>query len=112
MIHMSDRKHEDGRPDGQLLVDDRVATVRPPMYRVVLLNDDFTPMDFVVWILKTIFHHPDETAVRLMLDVHQKGMGICGVFPFDVARTKAAQVKGLAEKNEHPLRCEVEPAGA
>ncbi|RMD83960.1 MAG: ATP-dependent Clp protease adapter ClpS, partial [Candidatus Dadabacteria bacterium] len=81
---------------------------RPRMYRVVLLNDDYTPMDFVVWVLRCVFHKPHDEATRLMLEVHTRGRGVCGVYTYDVARTKAKQVETLAAKHEHPLRCDVE----
>ena len=78
------------------------------MYRVVLLNDDYTPMEFVVWVLQVVFHKGQEEATRLMLDVHMKGKGVCGVFTLDVARTKAQQVERLARKHDHPLQTELE----
>ncbi|MBN8531070.1 MAG: ATP-dependent Clp protease adapter ClpS [Alphaproteobacteria bacterium] len=85
-----------------------VRVARPPLYKVVLLNDDFTPMDFVVYILKVLFHKGHEEAITVMLEVHNKGAGLCGVFTRDVAETKVEQVKLLAQKNEHPLRCLME----
>lgn len=106
---MSDKKHtfhDEG--DSQVVTEKKVRTKRPSMYRVVLLNDDYTPMEFVVWVLETIFYKPTAEATRLMLDVHQKGKGICGVFTHDVARTKRVQVKAVAEKHQHPLECEIE----
>ena len=96
-----------------LAAEERVLVKRPNLYRVVLLNDDYTPMEFVVWVLETVFHKGREEATRLMLDVHTKGRGCCGVFPHDVARTKAAEVMKLAEKDGHPLQAvlEVEEPG-
>lgn len=78
------------------------------MYRVVMLNDDYTPMEFVVWVLQVVFHKGTEEATRLMLDVHTKGKGACGVYTLDVARTKAQQVERLARRHDHPLQCELE----
>lgn len=79
-----------------------------PKYKVVLLNDDYTPMDFVVMILQTIFHKSFEDAMGIMLKVHHEGAGICGIFPKDVAQTKAELVRQQAQSHEHPLRCVVE----
>ena len=90
------------------MVQERTRLKRPPMYAVVLLNDDYTPMEFVVWILQTVFFKGREEANRLMLQVHQEGRGVAGVFTHDVARTKAVQVEQLARKHEHPLACSIE----
>jgi len=78
------------------------------MYGVLLLNDDYTPMEFVVWILRAVFRKQQSEATRLMLDVHNTGRGLCGVFTYDVAKSKAAQVEALAAKHEHPLKCRLE----
>jgi ATP-dependent Clp protease adaptor protein ClpS len=83
---------------------------RPPLYQVVLLNDDFTPMEFVVEILQKFFMMEIEQATNVMLMVHTQGKGICGVYSRDVAETKAAQVNQYSEQNEHPLLCEIEPS--
>ena len=96
------------RHDGLLLAEPEVKTKRPPFFKVVLVNDDYTPMDFVVFILKDIFHKDHEAAVSTMLEVHQKGEGICGVFTRDVAETKAELVITIARRNEYPLQCRVE----
>jgi ATP-dependent Clp protease adaptor protein ClpS len=82
----------------------------PEEYRVILLNDHFTTMDFVVEVLMVIFHKNLDDANRIMLDVHRKGKGIVGVYPWDIAATKAEQVHAVARENEFPLRCIVEPA--
>jgi len=81
---------------------------RPPMYRVVLMNDDYTPMDFVVEVLMIFFNMNQEKATQVMLSVHTQGKGVCGVFTRDVAETKAAQVNQYSRENKHPLLCEVE----
>lgn len=73
-----------------------------------MLNDDYTPMDFVIFVLQSVFHKPYGESVRLMLDVHKKGKGHCGVFPYDIARTKVYQVHALAEEHGHPLQCLIE----
>ena len=81
---------------------------RPPLYRVVLLNDDFTPMEFVVDVLESIFGMQRTRATQVMLEVHTKGKGICGVFNFEIAETKVAQVMGVAKQQQHPLLCTME----
>lgn len=101
-------------PDGdedngiKLATKTRVQTKKPSMYRVLILNDDYTPMEFVVLILERYFHKSREQATRIMLHVHQKGVGVCGVFTYEVAETKVAQVMDLARRNEHPLQCTME----
>ncbi len=81
---------------------------RPPLYRVVLINDDFTPMEFVVDILETIFNMERTRATQVMLEVHTKGKGVCGVFNYEIAETKVAQVMGIAKQHQHPLLCTME----
>ena len=82
----------------------------PKLYRVVLLNDDYTTMDFVVEVLVTVFHKPAAEAAKIMLDVHRRGKGTCGVFTYDIAATKVSLVHQLARKREFPLRCILEEA--
>lgn len=82
----------------------------PPMYQVILLNDDFTPMEFVVRILVELFYLSTEQAERVMLEVHHKGRGVCGIFTREIAETRVAQVNQVARQNEHPLLCVMEPA--
>ncbi len=82
----------------------------PPMYRVVLLNDDYTPMDFVVMVLMRIFHKDKAAAERIMLSVHQQGRGDCGLYTYEAAETKVQTVKAVAQANKHPLRCIMEEA--
>lgn len=82
----------------------------PPMYKVILLNDDFTPMDFVIFILQEYFHKDTQTATRIMLKVHHEGKGVCGVFPRDIASTKVKQVIRHARQEGHPLQCTMEEA--
>lgn len=81
---------------------------RPPLYRVVLINVDFTPMEFVVDILETVFGMERTRATQVMLEVHTKGKGVCGVFSFEIAETKVAQVMGIAKQHQHPLLCTME----
>jgi ATP-dependent Clp protease adaptor protein ClpS len=83
-------------------------TKRPPMFKVILLNDDYTPMEFVVELLKIVFHKPHAEATRIMLHVHQNGMGIAGVYPFEIAETKVRTVDELARENQFPLKCTME----
>jgi ATP-dependent Clp protease adaptor protein ClpS len=86
----------------------RIKTKRPPLFKVFLLNDDYTPMDFVVSVLEILFGKTHEEATRIMLHVHQKGMGLCGVYSFEVAETKVSQVMAAARAAEHPLQCTME----
>lgn len=97
-----------GAPSEQLLTRERTKLRKPDMYRVVLINDDYTPMEFVVWVLQVVFHKPGPEANRLMIAVHKTGRGVCGVFTHDVARTKALQVETLAKRHEHPLQAKLE----
>ena len=83
----------------------RPKTQKPSLYKVLLLNDDYTPMEFVVYVLEYIFNKSQEEATRVMLHVHQKGVGVCGVYTFEVAETKVAQVMNFSRQNEHPLQC-------
>ncbi len=80
----------------------------PPMYKILLLNDDFTPMEFVIEVLKIFFSMNQEQAMRIMLKVHTEGVGVCGVYTSDIASTKVNQVTEFARKNQHPLRCVME----
>ena len=95
----------------ELVVEEARPEVRkPPMYKVLLLNDDYTPMDFVVHVLEKFFRKPHEQAVRIMLNVHQRGVGVCGVYPREIAESKVQQVLDFARSNQHPLQCSMEPA--
>ncbi len=91
-----------------LVAQPKVRLERPPLYKVVLLNDDYTPMDFVVKVLENIFHKDASEAAMIMLEVHNKGAGICGVYTRDVAETKTDQTLYLARQHEHPLQCVIE----
>jgi ATP-dependent Clp protease adaptor protein ClpS len=83
---------------------------KPSLFKVLLLNDDYTPMEFVVMVLKRYFNMDLEAATRVMLHVHQKGIGVCGIFPYEVAETKVNQVMDFAKKHQHPLQCTLEKA--
>jgi ATP-dependent Clp protease adaptor protein ClpS len=106
---MSGKERDDdfGTSD-DILVKPREKTKRPSMYKVLLLNDDYTPMEFVIHVLTQFFGKGHDDATRIMLQVHQKGVGVCGVFSYDVAETKATQVVDFARKNQHPLQCTIE----
>lgn len=105
---MSDTESTDGR-DGDLAVQEAKPKLKkPPLYKVVLLNDDFTPMDFVVDILVKFFTMSEEKATRIMLHVHTRGVGVCGVFSKDVAETKVAIVNEFSREHQHPLMCSME----
>ena len=97
--------------DGQsdlMVAEPKVQVKRPPKYKVILLNDDYTPMDFVVMVLEQIFHKPHTDALHVMLEVHQKGAGLAGVYTRDVAETKVDQVIEYARLNDYPLQCTLE----
>ena len=93
---------------GGLLEAEKVKTKPPPLYKVLLLNDDYTPMDFVVVVLQTVFAMSREKATQVMLQVHREGMGVCGTYTREVAAAKVDQVTGLARKYQHPLQCTME----
>ena len=107
---MSERRPKIDDGDGyDLAVEEaRPKIDEPPLYRVVLINDDYTPMEFVVDILESIFSMERTRATQVMLEVHTKGKGICGVFNFEIAETKVAQVMGIALQHQHPLLCTME----
>jgi len=88
----------------------KAKTKKPSQYKVLILNDDYTPMEFVVMVLKRFFRMDLEEATRVMLHVHQKGVGVCGIFPYEVAETKVNQVMDFAKQNQHPLQCTLEKA--
>jgi ATP-dependent Clp protease adaptor protein ClpS len=86
----------------------RTRTRKPSMYKVLMLNDDYTPMEFVVHVLERFFQKTREESTRIMLHVHRRGVGVCGVFTYEVAETKVTQVMDLARQNQHPLQCTIE----
>ena len=88
----------------------RARPKKPSQFKVLLLNDDYTPMEFVVLVLKRFFHMDLEQATRVILHVHQKGVGVCGIFPYEIAETKVNQVMDFARQNQHPLQCTLEKA--
>jgi ATP-dependent Clp protease adaptor protein ClpS len=97
-----------GDTDTGTITKTRPKTKRPSLYRVLLLNDDYTPMEFVILVLQDVFNKSREDAMQIMLHVHQKGVGECGVYPYEVAETKVTRVMDTARKNQHPLQCVME----
>jgi len=95
--------------EGPVVQESQPKVQRPRLYKVLLLNDDFTPMEFVVVLLERIFYKNREEATQIMLHVHQKGVGVCGIFTREVAETKVRQVLGFAKERQHPLQCTMEP---
>ena len=107
---MSDIEKRNGSegPTTGVIVKAKPKTKKPAMYKVLMLNDDYTPMEFVVHILEKIFGKTREEAVDVMLHVHRHGVGICGIFTFEVAETKVTQVMDFARQHQHPLQCTLE----
>ena len=106
---MTERKSSNPIADRDVAVEEAEPKLkRPSLYRVILINDDYTPMEFVVEVLETVFGMERNKATRVMLEVHTKGKGICGVFTYEIAETKVAQVMGIAQQQQHPLLCTME----
>ena len=105
---MSSDKRFDDDDNGGVILDKKIETQKPALYRVLMLNDDYTPMEFVVMVLQRFFGHNTEAAQRIMLHVHQRGVGICGIYSYEVAEAKATQVMDYARQNEHPLQLQIE----
>ena len=91
-----------------ILLESKPLTKKPSMYKVILLNDDYTPMEFVVYVLQKFFNKNQEEATQIMLHVHQKGAGICGIYTYEVAENKSKMVVDFSKKNQHPLQCSIE----
>ncbi len=111
MVHpilMTERKDGPGDDDPGLALKTRTRTQRPPMYKVMLLNDDYTPMEFVVHVLERFFGMTHAEAFEIMLTVHKKGLAVVGVFSHEIAETKVAQVMDFARRHQHPLQCTLE----
>jgi ATP-dependent Clp protease adaptor protein ClpS len=104
----SGRRDEADRPDSGVDLLDEVETKEPPLYKVLILNDDYTPMDFVVRVLQLFFKHDERSAEKIMLDVHKLGSGVAGIYNFEVAETKAMQVNQFAKSHKYPLKCIIE----
>ena len=106
-----DGKRDDDTPTTGIAVKTKPKTKKPSMFKVLMLNDDYTPMEFVIHVLERFFSKSQDEATRIMLHVHQRGVGICGVFTHELAETKATQVMDLARQNDHPLQCTIEKDG-
>jgi ATP-dependent Clp protease adaptor protein ClpS len=113
-IWMSDRerigRNIEGTPTTGVAVKAKPKAKKPSMFKVIMLNDDYTPMEFVVMVLERFFAKTHEEATRIMLHVHQKGVGVCGVYTYEVAETKVTQVMDSARQHQHPLQCTLERA--
>jgi ATP-dependent Clp protease adaptor protein ClpS len=109
-ISMSKKNNgsDNGDLRGGIVTKTEPKTKKPSLYKVLLLNDDYTPMDFVVFILERFFNKAHDEANRIMMHVHQKGVGICGVYTYEVAETKVAQVMNFSRQHQHPLQCTME----
>lgn len=105
-----DDRDGDGNTGTGVIVRSKPKAKKPSMYKVIMLNDDYTPMEFVVMVLERFFNKSNEEATQIMLHVHQKGVGVCGVYTYEVAETKVTQVMDLAQKHQHPLQCTLEKA--
>lgn len=103
-------KDTDGAGQVGIATKTRAKPKKPSQYKVLMLNDDYTPMEFVVMVLKRFFGMDLEQATRVMLHVHQRGVGVCGIFPYEIAETKVNQVMDFARQNQHPLQCTLEKA--
>jgi ATP-dependent Clp protease adaptor protein ClpS len=103
-----DDRRDDGDGNTGVIIETRSKTKKPSMYKVLMLNDDFTPMEFVIHVLERFFALTTEQATEVMLSVHRRGVGICGVFPYEVAETKVTQVMDFARQHQHPLQCTLE----
>ena len=105
---MTDKKTDDGNGQSQVVLETRPRAKKPSMYKVIMLNDDYTPMEFVVYVLQRFFSMSGDQATAIMLNVHQRGVGVCGVYSYEVAEAKATQVMDYARQNEHPLQLQIE----
>ena len=108
-ISMTEDNDRDGSSsDVGVIVDTKPKTKKPSMYKVLMLNDDYTPMEFVVHVLQQFFAMDTEQATGVMLNVHRRGVGVCGIFPYEIAETKVTQVMDFARQHQHPLQCTLE----
>ena len=99
---------DDKNGNGQLILDSRTKTKKPSMYKVIMLNDDYTPMEFVVHALQKFFGRSADEATQIMMNVHRRGVGVCGVYSFEIAESKAQKTIDYARKNDHPLQLQLE----
>ncbi len=110
IINMAGKKQDTDNGEAGVATKTRTSTKKPAPYKVLMLNDDYTPMEFVVHVLQNIFKMSLDDATRVMMHVHQKGVGVCGIFTYEVAETKVNQVIDYARSNQHPLQCTLEKA--
>jgi ATP-dependent Clp protease adaptor protein ClpS len=108
MMDKDDDMNEDNNIDGNIKLATNPKIKMPDLYRVLMMNDDYTPMEFVIEVLEKFFQKNSEEATQIMLHVHQRGVGVCGVYAYDLAETKAMQVMNYARKYEHPLQVQLE----
>ena len=105
---MTEKNTDNDKGQSQVILETRPRTKKPSMYKVIMLNDDYTPMEFVVYVLQRFFGMSSGQATAIMLNVHQRGVGVCGVFSYEVAEAMATQVMDYARQNEHPLQLQIE----
>ena len=105
---MTDKNTDNDKGQSQVVLETRPRTKKPSMYKVIMLNDDYTPMEFVVYVLQRFFGMSSGQATAIMLNVHQRGVGVCGVYSFEVAESKAQKTMKYARQNEHPLQLQLE----
>ena len=105
---MTNDDRQNGGGQSQLVLDTRTKTKKPSMYKVIMLNDDYTPMEFVVHVLQQFFGRSSSEATKIMMNVHQRGVGVCGIYSFEVAESKAQKTMKYARQNEHPLQLQLE----
>lgn len=108
VLEESDNNSQNNELQRGLLLDSQPKTKKPSMYNVLLLNDDYTPMEFVIMVLEKVFNKKEEEATQIMLHVHKNGIGVCGTFTYEVAESKCKSVMDMAKKNEHPLQSAME----
>lgn len=107
---MADKQRDRQGGGSQVVLETRPDIKKPSMYKVIMMNDDYTPMEFVVYVLQKFFNMTNGQATAIMLNVHQQGMGLCGVYSYEVAETKVTEVMDYARKYEHPLQLQIEKA--
>ena len=109
MIRLSKDTIDASNDLGSAVLEKDPELKEPPLYQVILINDDYTPMEFVVYVLQTVFNHTHEKSTQIMMAVHTKGKGVCGIYTKEVAETKSNQINNFAKQNEHPLVSDIEP---
>ena len=105
---MSSKENNISSNNTGTIIEEKIEVKKPSFYQVLIMNDDYTPMEFVILVLERFFKKSRAEATQIMLHVHQKGMGVCGLYPYDIAETKIVQVMDYAKKNQHPLQCTME----